>query len=294
MRCLHILAALIAVVVASNFLLSSDASLTYELLAPEFRTSTPRRIIVPLPQMGYDHTEVSIPWKLLTDIGHVVTFATPDGTPSGGADPHVLSQDCWGFLGRFMRHVPGSVDAYHEMIASTAYHNPIAIDKIISANYDALLIPGGHYPGVTSLLTDRYLQEVVAPAFFHKPHKVVGAICHGVLVLSRGRLLKGVRTTIVPVFMEAPAAFATKYLAGLAPEDYQLSTTFPHYTADELIAAKAIYERGPLDFIAVIAPGTPTRHAHTFLVEDGNYVSARFWGDAAAYGLRIAKKLEEL
>jgi len=40
-----------------------------------------------------DHTLralAAIPWRILTDLGHKVTFATPDGRPSAGCDPLVL------------------------------------------------------------------------------------------------------------------------------------------------------------------------------------------------------------
>ncbi len=45
--------------------------------------------------------------------------------------------------------------------------------------------------------------------------------------------------------------------------------------------------------MAPLAPGTLTSHEHTFLVEDGHYLSARFWGDAYAFALRFARKLNE-
>lgn len=37
------------------------------------------RILMPLPAQGYDPTETAIPWRLLSERGHEICFATPDG-----------------------------------------------------------------------------------------------------------------------------------------------------------------------------------------------------------------------
>src|SRR5690349_18090123 len=34
------------------------------------------RVVVPLPDRDFDITEVAVPWRVLTDAGHDVTFAT--------------------------------------------------------------------------------------------------------------------------------------------------------------------------------------------------------------------------
>ena len=38
-----------------------------------------KRILIPLPSYGFDPTEVAIPWKLLTQAGFEIVFATPIG-----------------------------------------------------------------------------------------------------------------------------------------------------------------------------------------------------------------------
>lgn len=45
-----------------------------------------KNILIPLPEYGFDPTEVSIPWKFLKDAGHSVSFTTPHGRP-GQAKP---------------------------------------------------------------------------------------------------------------------------------------------------------------------------------------------------------------
>lgn len=37
------------------------------------------RILIPLPRRDYDPTEAGVPWLALSQSGHRVVFATPDG-----------------------------------------------------------------------------------------------------------------------------------------------------------------------------------------------------------------------
>jgi len=53
-----------------------------------------RTIWMPLPDRDFDLTEVSVPWKLFTDAGHRVVFATETGlTPA--ADPLLIRCRVW-------------------------------------------------------------------------------------------------------------------------------------------------------------------------------------------------------
>jgi putative intracellular protease/amidase len=36
-------------------------------------------VLIPLPALDFDPTEVAVSWKVLSDFGHEVRFATPDG-----------------------------------------------------------------------------------------------------------------------------------------------------------------------------------------------------------------------
>ena len=77
----------------------------------------------------------------------------------------------------------------------------------------------------------------------------------------------------------------------------ELSTTDGRYSEDELKEClknpSDQFKRGPIDLLAPFAPGTHTEHTHTFLVQDDNLVTGRFWGDAYALGFRLARMLEE-
>ena len=49
------------------------------------------RVVMPLPDVDFDTTEVAVPWRLLTDAGHTVTFATEHGGSAPACDPRLLS-----------------------------------------------------------------------------------------------------------------------------------------------------------------------------------------------------------
>jgi hypothetical protein len=48
------------------------------------------QVLFPVPSLDFDPSEVAIGWQVLTEFGHQVSFATPDGRPAG-ADPIMLS-----------------------------------------------------------------------------------------------------------------------------------------------------------------------------------------------------------
>jgi putative intracellular protease/amidase len=58
------------------------------------------KVLIPIPARDFDPTEVAIPWRALTRLGHEVAFATPDGRP-GQADAIMLTGqglDPWGWI----------------------------------------------------------------------------------------------------------------------------------------------------------------------------------------------------
>ena len=57
-------------------------------------------VLMPIPARDFDPSEVAISWRVLTDAGHRVSFATPDGRP-GVADALMLDGrglDPWGWI----------------------------------------------------------------------------------------------------------------------------------------------------------------------------------------------------
>jgi putative intracellular protease/amidase len=121
----------------------------------------------------------------------------------------------------------------------------------------------------------------------------VGAICHGVLVLARtsgadGRsIIADRQTTCLPKYMERTAYYSTGWRLG------RYYRTYPAYVEDEVRAAltnpAAQFRRGPL---TLTARGTATDDGPAFVVQDGNYLSARWPGDAYLFARRFLGMLK--
>jgi putative intracellular protease/amidase len=233
---------------------------------------------VPLPDCDFDVTEVSVPWKLLSEAGHDVVFATPEAaTPA--ADPLLLTGVVFGQLGA--AEEPKAF--YRELRETPAFRRPLGYGDIDANEFDGLMLPGGHAPGMRQYLGNAELQRKVAE--FWATGGPVGAICHGVLVLARtpdprtGRsVLASCRTTCLPKYMERSAFLATAWRRG------RYYRTYPAYVEDEVRAAlddpDRQFQRGPR---VLSKRGTASDDSAAFVVEDGRYVSARWPGDAYAF-----------
>src|SRR3954469_1694512 len=136
------------------------------------------RVLVPLPDRDFDTTEVAVPWHELRDHGHEVVFATERGAVAA-CDPKLLNGVIFGKLGAD----PEPIAFYRELEAAPEFRAPITWDAIEPADFDGLLLPGGHAKGMRQYLASELLQNKVVE--FWNLDRPVGAICHGVLVLAR-------------------------------------------------------------------------------------------------------------
>jgi putative intracellular protease/amidase len=238
------------------------------------------RVLIPLPDRDFDTTEVAVPWRVLTDHGHQVVFATEYGN-AAQCDPRLLTGVVFGKLGAD----PEPIRFYREMAAAPAFREPIAWARIDPGAYDGLILPGGHARGMRQYLASAALQEKVAA--FWQLERPVGAICHGVLVLARtadrttGRsVIADRRTTALPKYMERAAFLATFWKLG------RYYRTYRAYVEDEVKAAlgdPAQFLRGP----KTTTRGTADDDTHAFVVEHGRYLSARWPGDAYLFARRF-------
>jgi putative intracellular protease/amidase len=243
------------------------------------------RVLVPLPDRDFDPTEAAVPWRMLTDAGHDVVFATEHAEPAA-CDPKLITGVIFGQLGAD----PEPKAYYTEMASSPAFAAPIRWDAIDVARYDALLLPGGHAPGMKQYLAGETLHAKVAA--FARTGKPMAAICHGVLVLARAKdaetgrsVLYGRRTTCLPKYMERTAYFLTAWKLG------KYYRTYPEYVEDEVRASledPSHFVRGPKN---LTSRGTRTNDRPAFVVEDGSYVSARWPGDAYLFGRKLLERL---
>jgi protease I len=243
-------------------------------------------ILMPLPRRDFDPSETGIPWHLLSERGHRFVIATPDGAP-GEADPRMVTGAGLGLLAPALQADKNGAAAYRALHASPEFRAPIAYDSIAATGFDALLLPGGHAKGMKEYLESPVLQQAVAAAF--AVGKPVGAICHGVVLAARSQaspgrsVLNGRRTTALLRSQELLAWNLTRLWLG----DYY--RTYPQTVEDEVTAALARpqdFERGPTSF----SRDTPDK-PNGFAVIDGNYVSARWPGDAHRFSLAFAAVL---
>lgn len=243
------------------------------------------RILVPLPDHDFDVTEVAVPWKLFTEAGHEVVFATEAGAKPA-ADPLLLTGVLFGQLGA----EPEPKSFYRELEGAAAFERPIAWSAIDPSAFDALVLPGGHAPGMKQYLAGELLQAKVSA--FIKTKRPVGAICHGVLVLARtldpdtGKsVLHGRRTTCLPKYMERIAYWITAWKLG------RYYRTYDAYVEEEVrsaLEAPDHFVRGP---VTLTSRGTRAEDGPAFVVEDDNYVSARWPGDAFLFAKKILARL---
>lgn len=243
------------------------------------------RILVPLPDRDFDVTEVAVPWQVLRRAGHAIVFATARGERAQ-CDPLLIDGVLFGQLGA----EPEPIAWYRALEQDPSFAAPIRWDAVDVAGIDALLLPGGHAPGMRPYLESEAVHALIVAAFARGIP--VGAICHGVLAAARaidpatGRsVLAGRRTTCLPKYLERTAYWLTAWKLGT------YYRTYPAYVEDEVRAAlddPAQFERGPY---TLVARGTDADDRPAFVVEDGAYVSARWPGDAYLFARKLLARL---
>ena len=245
-------------------------------------------ILIPIPDADFDPTETGVPWRTLLQRGHHIEFATPSGN-MGHADQRMVSGEGLGIWAPLMRTDKNGRSAYNEMTECEEFRRPIPHSSIDLDQFDGLILPGGHAQGMREYLESGRLQSIVA-GFFAR-NRPVGAICHGVLLAARSRrndgksVLYGKKTTALTKFMELSGwALTCLYLGNYF-------RTYPTTVEDEVRSALATpddFIRGPISVIRDL----PGYLKVGFTVRDGNYLSARWPGDAHRFSTEFASMLK--
>lgn len=247
-------------------------------------------IVMPLPARDFDPTESAIPWAVLTGRGHEVRFATPSGERAT-ADERMLSGRGLGPWRGILRARNDARETYAEMEACEAFQDPTTYQALSSDRCDALVLPGGHAPGMKPYLEAPELQRLVVAMF--AADRPVGAICHGVLVVARsidpqtGRsVLHGRKTTSLLRSMELTAWAMTGLWLGNYYRTY-------HQTVEAevrgALARGADFQPGP----SAPLRDAPDKLERGFTVRDRNYLSARWPGDTYRFATAFADLLGE-
>ena len=171
------------------------------------------------------------------------------------------------------------------MASDPAFRSPLRYEDVDPRDVDGVLVPGGHAPGMKTMLESPRAQQIVRSAF--EARKPVGAVCHGVLLLARTRdtatgrsVLHGRRTTALPASMELGAWAMTRAWLG------SYYRTYKQTVQSEVTAALA----SPDDFLP--GPRLARRDSREspgrgFVVRDGLYVSARWPGDCHRFAAEV-------
>jgi putative intracellular protease/amidase len=280
-------------------------------------------VLIPIPDRDFDPTEVAVSWRVLTDNGHRVIFATESGSPGVADDIMVTGRglDIWSALpvlgsipliGLVLRANKTGRDAYAAMVGSEEYRHPVSWSGATLDGADALLLPGGHRArGMRSYIDSDILQHLVVDAFTRA--MIVAAICHGVLLAARsvdpstGRsVLDGRKTTSLTWAMERLAWRLTRITRFWDPDYYRTYSEQPGQPGGHMSVQSEVTRalKDPTDFRDV-ARGTPhwrlkssgmardtaTDSRPAFVVDDGNYISARWPGDTHTFAGVVSDKL---
>jgi putative intracellular protease/amidase len=254
-------------------------------------THSLKKVLVPLPDAEFDPTEVAVPWRILRLEGHEVVFATEAGKVPK-ADEMLTRPEgvIFGQLGAETE----AVEFYKLMEQDANFCHPITWASITPEDYDAMLLGGGHAPGMKQYLESEVLQQKVAQ--FFKLNRPVASICHGALLLARSKdpdtgksVLAKRKTTTLPKYMETLGFYCTRLKYG------NLFRTYEMHCEDEVRSLledpETQFQVGPT---TIGAKGNAFDDDDAFVCADGNYLSARWPGDAYLLGRKLANKLSPI
>ena len=283
-------------------------------------------VLIPIPDRDFDPTEVAVSWRVLTRNGHHVVFATESGEPGEADDVMVTGRglDVWSTLpvlgaipivGLMLRANKDGREAYRDMVRSTEFQRPATWAQASLDGVDALLLPGGHRArGMRSYIDSDILHQLVVDAFA-KP-VAVAAICHGVLLAARsvdpgtGRsVLYGRKTTALTWAMERLAWRLTRITRFWDRDYYRTYSEEPDqpsgYMSVQSEVTRALED--PANFRDVVRGSqnwwlkssgmvrdTASDSRPSFVVADGDYVSARWPGDTHTFATVLSRKLDSV
>ena len=280
------------------------------------------RVILPIPDRDFDPTEVAITWQVLRQAGHTITFASETGA-LGRADEIMVTGrglDPWSAipilnrlrpLGNLLRANRAARRAYAGLCDDPKFRAPKKWSSLDAADYDGLFLPGGHRAqGMRTYLESRALQKLVVD--FMAAAKPVAAICHGVLLAARSidartgkSVLHGRKTTALTWKQERTAWTLGRIGRFWDPNYYRTYLETSGEPCGHMSVQSEVTRAlaRPADFKDVpvgdphfrrktlgTARDTISDETPAFVVEDANYLSARWPGDAHT----LAKKFDAL
>ncbi|KAL7955038.1 class I glutamine amidotransferase-like protein [Trichoderma compactum] len=211
------------------------------------------KIVFLMADYGHDPTETCGPYTAFKAAGFDVSFAT-----EAGKSPQCDTKMLEGLTQRLLGASSSVVKKYRVMAESEEWKNPLSWsdEQFTLDAFDLVFLPGGH---------DKATK---------KPgKKAVGAVCHGVMVLSEAKnpdgssVIRDCVTTALPARFEQLAFWGTRLFLGDYYKTYGAGSENVEDSVRKVLAS-------PKQFKNSIVPSP-------FVVEDDNYnyVTARFPGD---------------
>jgi protease I len=244
-----------------------------------------KKVVIPLPATDFDPTEAAVTWSILDSHGIEVDFATPLGLPATG-DPLMVTGKGLGPWKPFLQADKNGQIAYAKMVSSPKFMAPLRWSEINPELYDGIVLPGGHAPRMKEYLESSVLQDLI-PYFFQN-NKLVAAICHGVVLASRSKFQNG---KSVLFGRKTTALLASQELLAWGLTCLWLNNyyrTYPETVQSEV--TRALEDSN--DFISGPLPlkrDSPINLNSGFVVQDKNYISARWPGDVHLFGTKIVE-----
>jgi putative intracellular protease/amidase len=202
---------------------------------------------------GYWAEEFANPYKILTDAGHEVVVATPNGV--------VPTVDMMSLRPSMAGGDDGALELERIIRDAEVMRRPLQLSEVRLEDYDAVYMPGGHGP-MADLASDadcgRLLTQQLEsgdPLFIvcHAPAAMLSTRIHGVSPF-KGKKITG---------------FSNEEEAGVG-----LASSAPYLMETELIDKVGVdYSKGPM--------------WQPYMVEDGNLITGQNPHSAAVLGKRM-------
>ncbi|KAI0836196.1 class I glutamine amidotransferase-like protein [Hypoxylon sp. FL0890] len=252
------------------------------ITSPGASFETPK-VLFMMADYGHDPTETAVPYTAFKDAGYEIQFATENGK-----QPRCDKKMLEGFTQKLLGAKKQVVHLYKKMAVSEEMRNPLSWSEpdFTLDPFDLVVFPGGHEKGVRQIIESPIVHKLVVdyfPKTKRPSKKVVGAICHGVMVLAESKdadgksVIRDCNTTALPAKFEQVAYWGTRAVLG----DYY--KTYGHGSENVEDSVKKVLAN-PSQFKANLNPGA-------FIVEDEkyNYISARYPGDTELFAEEIIK-----
>lgn len=178
------------------------------------------KVAIIMSDYGHDPSETAVPYAGLKAAGFEINFITENG-----ASPRCDAKMLEGFTQKLLGAKKSVIAQYDVMITTEEWKSPLSWSTPgFSLNdYDLVFLPGGHEKSVRQVIDSDTVHKLMAEFFpqTKKPgKKAVGAVCHGVMVLSETKgedgksILYGCKTTALPTRFEQLAFWGTRAFLG--------------------------------------------------------------------------------